>query len=152
MKVIFPIIYIFILISLLVGGLTIFYIKKVKMKDETARKVEIFGYATLFCVIIWEYAIKNVLMGDFYTSDYYINEKINTLFFSLNSFINRNADNVRYFSLFSDLMNGEGDKFISIQLRCVDTIEMLLQIISTVCIAIGRFQELLNKKSDEIVE
>ena len=59
----------------------IFFFEKVKIKDITARKIEIIGYYILFVLVVWEFGMKNVFMGDFNNLDILIIEnKLDILF------------------------------------------------------------------------
>lgn len=125
----------------------IIYFEKIKIKDSTARKIEIIGYYLLFVVVVWEFGMKNVFMGDFYNLDTLIIEnKMDILF----KWLRDTVDGIECYDLPSKYYNVRSSRaYVGYQLMFVDVAELLLQIASTVCIAIGRFQELKSKKDNK---
>ena len=57
-------------IATVVSALFFIYFKYVKIKNSTARKMEICGYCILLVLIIWEFGIKNIAMNEFYNLDF----------------------------------------------------------------------------------
>ena len=141
------IIFIF-LYLLLIIGVAVFVFNKLKLKDKTARQIEIAGYYLLFVVLVWELLFKNILSGDFYDADsYYLSEKINVLFQMLESIINDTTPKTWELSkYFYGLSTTE---HLNVQLLTIDIIESILKILSTVFIAVGRFQELKKMKTKD---
>lgn len=121
----------------------IFFFEKVKIKDITARKIEIIGYYILFVLVVWEFGMKNVFMGDFNNLDILIIEnKLDILF----AWIRKAVEGMDCSELPSEYYNARTSRlYVGYQMMFADIVELILQIASTVCIAIGRFQELRNK-------
>lgn len=131
-------------VILLVGLFIFLYYRIIPMKNETARFCEIIGYALLIVFIIWEMAIKDILLSEFYNDDwYYLNQKLNIMFDAIATLINNGSfdTNVAW-----KQFNMNTSEYTNIQLLTVDWIEFFLQLFSTIGIAIGRFQELKNRK------
>lgn len=139
------IVVLFFLISAIVLGLFLCYAKIFRMSDQRARKIEIFGYILLFIVVAWQGVVKSIMMDQFYNIDLMqIDEKLTYIFLMLKSSMeNGTVDTARFSKSFFSL---ESDGYIQSQLQCVNFIESLLIIASTVFVAIGRLQELLDKK------
>ncbi len=127
-----PIIILFFIILVLVFGFGYVFLKFLKISDVRARQIEIIGYMLLFVLIIWTFLIKNILSSDFYNNDLLIIEKLNGIFSAIT---NPDYETHRFWSW------NESD-YVKGQLLYIDIIEFLLQVSSTVCIAIGRLQEL----------
>ena len=71
-------------IATVVSALFFIYFKYVKIKNSTARKMEICGYCILLVLIIWEFGIKNIAMNEFYNLDFWvIKEKIDYVFLGI---------------------------------------------------------------------
>lgn len=143
----FPILLILFGFMVLLAIPFVFYFKNVRIKDSTARKIEIIGYYILFVVIIWEFGMKNLLMRDFNNLDTYILEEKMNIFFLwvINAFNKMDISNL--ISEYYDV--GTNNQYVEFQLLVVDVIEMILQILSTIFIAIGRFQELISKTNKQ---
>ena len=60
------IILMFAMITMVVSFLVIAYYKYVKISDDWARKLEVFGCILLFIVFVWEFIVKNLLMENVY--------------------------------------------------------------------------------------
>lgn len=123
-----------------------FYVfsKYINLSDRTARKIEIVGYVLLIVIIVWEFIVKNILMSEFYLSEsVYTVEKLNriyTLLFNLCQHFNIDTPRV------SDFFDLEHSDYLNLQLLTTSIIEAILQILSAIFIAIGRFQELKKNK------
>ncbi len=139
------IIFLFALIAIIVSILVIVYYKYVKISDNWARKLEILGYILLFIVFVWEFIIKNLLMENFYNADwYYLNQRLYYIFLMLRADLGIAAiDENAIIDGFQNAVQGE---YVQSQMLCVNVIESILQILSTILIAIGRFQEIKKKK------
>lgn len=139
------IIFLFALIAIIVSILVIVYYKYVKISDNWARKLEILGYILLFIVFVWEFIIKNLLMENFYNADwYYLNQRLYYIFLMLRADLGIAAiDENAIINGFQNAVQGE---YVQSQMLCVNVIESILQILSTILIAIGRFQEIKKKK------
>lgn len=75
------IILMFAMITMVVSFLVIAYYKYVKISDDWARKLEVFGCILLFIVFVWEFIVKNLLMENFYNVDwYYLNQRLYYMF------------------------------------------------------------------------
>lgn len=126
-----------------------FYYNYISISDSTARKIEILGYIFLIVLIIWEFAIKNIAFGEFYDIEwYYLSEKLKIIYSGIESIIQNSTFNT---SLGTDVIWNKTSDDLKLQLLTVDIIEVVLQILSTVCIAIGRFQELKKKNAPSLV-
>lgn len=123
------------------------YFKKITMKDSTARKIEIVGYFFLCVLVIWEFGVKNILMRGFNNLDTYIlEEKLNTML----EWARKVIAGMDYTDVLSNYYKiGTRNQFVEKQLFLVDFVEMILQVLSTIFIAIGRFQELKTKKKNK---
>lgn len=109
---------------------------------KTARKIEIIGYSFLFISLIWELLFKDFLSKNLFNLDlFYIQEKLNIIF---NTILNEKNNSYNLIKSFNIL---KIDKFLEIQLFAIDLIEILLKIISTILIAIGRIHELCLEKT-----
>lgn len=133
----FPIIFMFVSIILTVFGFGFLFYKFAKITDASARKIEIVGYMLLFCLIIWSFYIKNIMCAEFYSNDFTIIQKLNEIFLAIT---NPDYESYRFWEWHKT-------RYIQRQLLCIDIIELILQVSSTVCIAIGRFQEIKKTKS-----
>lgn len=129
-----------VLIVVLVAVLVWFYNNYIYLSDKIARKIEIFGYILLFSVVLWEMVIKNILSADFYDSNWlYLEQKLFALYIMLEDILTESAyDATQIWEIFSM----EDSEYIKTQLLTIDVIEAILTVLSTVCIAIGRFQDL----------
>ena len=141
------IVFIFLVIFLSTGAIVwLFYIWE--FNDKTARKIEIVGYFLLFVVLVWEFFVKNILFDDFYNSDFfYINEKLGVIFRMLESIVRESSIDAweQRTHFFDTKMNDS----LKMQLLTTDIIECILKVLSTVFIAIGRFQELKTMKTKD---
>ena len=141
-------------LSILIVGLVAVvvwvYNNYIYLSDKTARKIEIFGYILLFSVIIWEMVIKNILSADFYDSNWlYLEQKLFALYIMLEDILNESTyDATRIWEIFSL----EDSEYIKKQLLAIDVIEAVLTVFSTICIAVGRFQDLRKGAKNEIKE
>ena len=121
--------------------LVIVYYKFVKISDNWARKLEVLGYILLFIVFIWEFIIKNLLMENFYNADwYYLNQRLSYMFLMIEADLGIGAINEQ--SVIEGFWNAVQSEYVQTQIQCVNLIESVLKILSTVFIAIGRFQEI----------
>ncbi len=139
-----------ILIVGLVAVMVWVYNNYIYLSDKTARKIEIFGYILLFSVIIWEMVIKNILSADFYDSNWlYLDQKLFALYLMLEDILTESAyDATQIWEIFSL----EDSEYVKKQLLTIDVIEAVLTVFSTVCIAVGRFQDLRKGAKNEIKE
>ena len=138
-----PIILILLLLIIVISGFYV-YFKYIRISDRIARKIEIIGYIFLVVLIVWTFFIKNVVMGNFYIQDsYYTAEKFKHLYSILINIcyaLNVDVSNINnFYSL-------ENNKYLDQQLLTCDIIEAILQLISTIFIAIGRLQDLKRNK------
>lgn len=132
-----------VIMLLIALGFCIFF-KGVRIKDTTARKIEIFGYYLLVVLLVWQFGIKNISMGEFYDLDIYmIKEKLDYIFLGIQRAIT-GEDMSNIIRPYHNIENGY--TYVGQQLIFIDIAEMVLQLSSTICIAIGRFQELRTKK------
>lgn len=144
----FVILLMFIMVTVAVSVLVIIYCKYVKISDNWARKLEILGYILLFIVFVWEFIVKNVLMENFYNADwYYLNQRLYYIFLMLKANLGIGAINEQ--AVIEGFQDAVQSEYVQTQMQCVNLIESILQILSTVFIAIGRFQEIkLPKRED----
>ncbi len=143
----FAIFLMFIMIVVMVSVLVIVYYKFVKISDNWARKLEVLGYILLFIVFVWEFIVKNLLMENFYNADwYYLNQRLYYMFLMLEANLRIGAINEQaVIEGFKDAVQSE---YVQSQLHFVNLIESVLQILSTIFIAIGRFQEIKNSRRE----
>lgn len=135
--------FILIALMLLVAIPFILYLKEVRIKSRTARIIEIIGYYILFIMIIWEFGIKDILMRELYGLDIYlIEEKINIIFLWMRSVI-AGENLAELIPEYYDI--GSGKMYWESQLLFADVTELIMQLLSTVFIAVGRFQDLITK-------
>ena len=117
-------------IATVVSALFFIYFKYVKIKNSTARKMEICGYCILLVLIIWEFGIKN-------------KEKIDYVFLGIKNLSSGSSVD----SLYANYGSIEdGNDYVNMQMLFVDIAELIMQVLSTLFIAIGRFQELRKKE------
>ena len=141
----FAIFLMFIIIAVIVSVLVIVYCKFVKISDNWARKLEVLGYILLFIVFIWEFIIKNLLMENFYNADwYYLNQRLSYMFLMIEADLGIGAINEQ--SVIEGFWNAVQSEYVQTQIQCVNLIESVLKILSTVFIAIGRFQEIKSQR------
>ena len=141
----FAIFLMFIIIAVVVSVLVIVYYKFVKISDNWARKLEVLGYILLFIVFIWEFIIKNLLMENFYNADwYYLNQRLSYMFLMIEADLGIGAINEQ--SVIEGFWNAVQSEYVQTQIQCVNLIESVLKILSTVFIAIGRFQEIKSQR------
>lgn len=135
------------MIVVMVSVLVIVYYKFVKISDNWARKLEVLGYILLFIVFVWEFIVKNLLMENFYNADwYYLNQRLYYMFLMLEANLGIGAINEQaVIEGFKDAVQSE---YVQSQLHFVNLIESVLQILSTIFIAIGRFQEIKNSRRE----
>lgn len=137
----FPVLFMLAIITTIVSVLVIVYYKFIKISDNWARKLEVFGYVLLFIVFIWEFIIKNILMENFYNADwYYLDQRLKYMFLMLQADSGIGTiDKQHVINRFWDVAQSE---YVQTQIQCVNLVESILKILSTVFIAIGRFQEI----------
>ena len=132
------------IITVFVVVLFVFYFKCIKLSDYIARRIEICGYCILLVLIIWEFGIRNIAMDEFYNLDLsIIKEKLDYIFYGIKRLGSRTSvDNlcVQYGEI------EDGYDYVKLQMLFVDIAELIMQVLSTLFIAIGRLQELRNKK------
>ena len=139
------IILMFAMITMVVSFLVIAYYKYVKISDDWARKLEVFGCILLFIVFVWEFIVKNLLMENFYNVDwYYLNQRLYYMFLMLKADLG--IGRINEGAVISGFQNAVQGEYVQNQILCVNVIESVLQILSTIFIAIGRFQEIKKKK------
>ena len=135
----------FVMIAIVVSFLVVVYYKYVKISDSWARKLEVFGYILLFVVFVWEFVVKNLLMENFYNADwYYLNQRLYYMFLMLKANLGIGAINEE--AVISGFQNAVQGEYVQSQILCVNVIESILQILSTIFIAIGRFQDIKKEK------
>lgn len=144
----FVIFLMFFMIAVVVSILVIVYYKFIKISDNWARKLEILGYILLFIVFIWEFVIKNLLMENFYNADwYYLNQRLDYIFLMLETNLGIGAIDEQ--TVIEGFRNAVQSDYVQSQIRCVNLIESVLQVLSTIFIAIGRFQEIKNLRKED---
>lgn len=144
----FAILLMFIMIAAVVSVLVIIYYKYVKISDNWARKLEVFGYILLFIVFVWEFIVKNILMENFYNADwYYLNQRLYYMFLMLQADLGIGAINEQ--AVIKGFQDAVQSEYVQTQIQCVNLIESVLQILSTIFIAIGRFQEIKPPKRED---
>ena len=144
----FPILFMLAIITTAVSVLVIFYYKFIKISDNWARELEVFGYVLLFIVFIWEFIIKNILMENFYNSNwYYLDQRLKYMFLMMqaNSGVGT-IDKQHVINRFWEVTESE---YVQTQIQCVNWVESILKILSTVFIAIGRFQEIKSARRED---
>lgn len=139
------IIFLFAIIAIVVSILVVVYYKFIKISDNWARRLEILGYILLFIVFVWEFVVKNLLMENFYNAGwYYLNQRLYYIFLMLRADLGISAINEEaVIDYFQNAVQGE---YVQSQMLCVNVVESVLQILSTIFIAIGRFQEIKKGK------
>ena len=139
-------IWLFVTIAVPVFGFVYMYNKYLcnYVTDDLARKIELFGYVLLFIVVIWQMIVKNIMMESFYDAEWYYLE--NNLY-QIHSMLERHVKDLSPFTSHYDYMwkDSQGE-YVQTQMKIVDIVEAVLTIASTVCIAIGRFQDLKKLK------
>lgn len=139
------IIFLFAIIAIVVSILVVVYYKFIKISDNWARRLEILGYILLFIVFVWEFVVKNLLMENFYNADwYYLNQRLYYIFLMLRADLGISAINEE--AVIDGFQNAVQGEYVQSQMLCVNVIESVLQILSTIFIAIGRFQEIKKGK------
>ena len=133
------------IIAFCIALMTLCYCKYIKLSDVMARKVEIIGYVLLFIVLVWELVIKNLMMGQFYTANwFYLDQKLSYMFMMLEADLGIASINEQ--AIVDAFYSSTQSEYVRTQMTCIDVIESVLKILSTVFIAVGRFQELTTKK------
>ena len=134
-----PIVLIALVILGMIFALAWVFGSEIRLSNKTARKIEIFGYLLLVVLLIWEFVIKNICLEQFYNDDWvFLNEKLKIL-----------TGDTTDVNAFTDTFFQDTNKRVEIQLLTVDIIEAVLQILSTICIAVGRFHELNQLKQEK---
>lgn len=135
--------FVLIALMLLIAIPFVLYLKKIRIKNRTARIIEIIGYYLLLVMIIWEFGIKDILMRELCDVDIYIiEEKINIIFLWVRSAI-AGQDFAKLIPEYYDV--GSGKTYWESQLLFADVAELIMQLLSTAFIAVGRFQDLITK-------
>lgn len=138
------IIFLFVCVGLMVGGVWYYCFYFLRISSENARKIEIFGYFTLLVYTLWQFIIKDILMREFYYDNTAIVNKIDWMFIYFSN-LARGIDtdlNV------SDFLSIGKDKYVQLQILCCDIITAALQIVSCLCIGIGRIDDIAFKKKN----
>lgn len=144
----FAIILMFIIITAVISFLVIAYYKFAKISNNWARKLEVLGYILLFIVFVWEFVIKNLLMQNFYNADWhYLNQRLDYMFLMLEANLGIGAINEQ--AVIEGFRDAVQSEYVQGQIQCVNLIESVLQILSTIFIAIGRFQEIKNSRRED---
>ena len=142
-----PIVLIALVILGMIFALAWVFGSEIRLSNKTARKIEIFGYLLLVVLLIWEFVIKNICLEQFYNDDWvFLNEKLKIIYTTLNDILTGDTTDV---NAFTDTFFQDTNKRVEIQLLTVDIIEAVLQILSTICIAVGRFHELKKLKQEK---
>lgn len=83
-------------------------------------------------------------MNEFYNLDFgVIKEKIDYVFYGIQSLSSGSSVDSLY-AQYGTIE--EGSDYVNMQMHFVDVAELIMQVLSTLFIAIGRFQELRKKK------
>lgn len=141
---------IFLSISLFVccAAYAIYHMSKIGqiLTTHIARKIEFIGYILLIILLIWEFVIKDLVFYENFDPKWYILEQqLDTMFIMIKQSSGRyNPNSEKLYEYFRTC--GNATSYVTTQLRIIKGIEALLQISSTVCIAIGRLQDLQFKE------
>lgn len=84
-------------------------------------------------------------MENFYNADwYYLNQRLSYMFLMIEADLGIGAINEQ--SVIEGFWNAVQSEYVQTQIQCVNLIESVLKILSTVFIAIGRFQEIKSQR------
>lgn len=127
------------------------YVRFVRIKNPTARKIEIFGYCMLFTVIIWKFVFEEFVMSQWKNMDIqYVDIKADiavNMLIELNLKIENMTSNFnKYRDINKSIKVIEGIDVTAGYVNGIKVTEAILQVLSTIFIAIGRIQELRNKR------
>lgn len=121
------------ILSLVFVIFTFKFLCSIKWIQENARKIEIIGYIILCIVAVWQYFIKEGMMGEFYNADtYYVNKKLDIIY----NILLRPDSASDYVITWGDQ---KVDTFLSNELKMTNNIEIVLEVVSAFMIALGRF-------------
>lgn len=134
----------FVLLCLGVAVVTSF-ILSIPIRHKTARKIEVFGYILLLILLVWQLTIRDSL--DSMSNHDYLEIKVDTIFEYLTS---HDADKDRVFQkYYYTIAGGESRDYVEQELLISNYFVVGLQILSTLCIAIGRFDDISVKKAEK---
>ena len=120
------IILMFAMITMVVSFLVVAYYKYVKISDDWARKLEVFGCILLFIVFVWEFIVKNLLMENFYNTDwYYLNQRLYYMFLMLKADLGIGGINEE--AVISGFQNAVQGEYVQNQILCVNVIESVFK-------------------------
>ena len=127
-------------------GLPTFGILKIPFSHELARKIEIFGYILLLMLILWQLVVRDSL--DSMSNHDFLELKVDTIFQYLTSHdADRDTSLQDWFQdYYYEIADGESRHHVEEELRIRNYIVVGLQILSTLFIAIGRFDDISIKK------
>lgn len=128
--------------------LFVIYSKFIRVSDVVARRIEISGYILLIAIAVWTFGIKNIAFGDFYNDGWiYLHNKLHYIFEGITSLHDGKAfDTSSAWTQFNSLYRTD---YLDNQLLYVDIIETIFQVLSALCIAIGRLQDIMNNKLEK---
>lgn len=120
-------------------------ILRLSLSHETARKMEIFGYTLLLLLLVWQPIIRDSL--DSMANHDYLEMKVDAIFEYLTS---HNADKDTLFQkYYYEIADGESRDHVEQELVISNYFVVGLQVLSTICIAIGRFDDISVKKAEK---
>lgn len=135
------------IIVVVILALVFWYHKYMNISDVCARRIEIGGYIALFIVLVWEFYVKNIVMKSFYNADfYYLDQKLDYIFLMLEQDLGWGGVNQQ--GIMDGFWSAVQGEYVQRQMKFIDYTEAILKILSTVAIAVGRFQELKNNAKD----
>lgn len=124
--------------------LATFGILKIPFSHDLARKIEIIGYILLLILLLWQLVVRDSLVS--MSNHDYLEIKVDTIFQYLTS---HNADKDTLFQdYYYKIADGESRHHVEEELRISNYIVVGLQILSTIFIAIGRFDDISIKKKE----
>ncbi len=138
----------FLLACLLVVSVT-FCVLKIPFSHETARIIEIFGYILLLLLLTWQLTVRDSL--DSMSNHDYLEIKVDAIFEYLTS-QNTDDKNAIFREYYYSVAGDEARSFLERELSISNFFVVGLQIISTLCIAIGRFDDISVKKKGKAIE
>lgn len=122
-------------------GAVIFF-RNFKIKHKHARIIEIIGYVLLFVCIAWQLSIRDDLVS--MSDNVYMEMKMDTMFEYM-----RATDEESKWRLITEyyrtVPSAESRSRLEAQIELSKKIAAVLQLISTICIAIGRFDDISPK-------
>ena len=87
-------------------------------------------------------------MENFYNADwYYLNQRLYYMFLMLEADMGIGAINEH--AIIEGFQNAVQSEYVQSQIQCVNLIESVLKILSTIFIAIGRFQEIKAPREED---